>query len=90
MLIPLELLLKVDFILRGLSPSWSDLSETTTRMPLQIDFTYAAVETDSSLARCAWYAFQPGHQPVCQRHSRDIKALGLASAFFRIAHVSQP
>ena len=41
-------------------------------------------------ARCAWYAFQPGHQPVCQRHSRDIKALGLVSAFFRIAQVSQP
>jgi hypothetical protein len=27
---------------------------------------------------------------VCQRHSRAIKALGLASAFFRIAQVSQP
>jgi hypothetical protein len=26
---------------------------------------------------------------VCQRHSRAIKVLGLASAFFRIWHVSQ-
>jgi hypothetical protein len=26
---------------------------------------------------------------VCQRHSRAIKLLGLASAFFRIAQVSQ-
>ncbi len=25
------------------------------------------------LARCAWYAFQPGRQPVCQRHGRAIK-----------------
>jgi hypothetical protein len=40
-------------------------------------------------ARCAWYAFQPGHQPVCQRHSRAIKDLGLASAFFLVGQVSQ-
>jgi len=26
---------------------------------------------------------------VCQRHSRDIKDLGLASAFFRMGQVSQ-
>jgi hypothetical protein len=26
---------------------------------------------------------------VCQRHSRDINRLGLASAFFRIEQVSQ-
>jgi hypothetical protein len=26
---------------------------------------------------------------VCQRHSRDITDLGLASAFFRMAQVSQ-
>jgi hypothetical protein len=36
-----------------------------------------------------WTFVQPGHQPVCQRQIRDIKALGLASAFFRIAQVSQ-
>jgi hypothetical protein len=40
-------------------------------------------------ARYAWYAFQPGHQPVCQRHSRAIKVLGLASAFFLMTQVSQ-
>ena len=39
-------------------------------------------------AKCAWYAFQPGHQPVCQRHSRAFKDLGLASAFFRMEQVS--
>jgi hypothetical protein len=41
------------------------------------------------LARCAWQAYQPGHQPVCQRHSRAIKDLGLASAFFLMGQVSQ-
>jgi hypothetical protein len=41
------------------------------------------------LAKWAWYAFQPGHQPVCQRQSRANKDLGLASAFFRIGQVSQ-
>jgi hypothetical protein len=41
-------------------------------------------------ARWAWYAFQPGHQVVCQRHSRAIKDFGLASAFCRIGQVSQP
>jgi hypothetical protein len=47
------------------------------------------VEAARCSARCAWYAFQPGHQPVCQRHSRAIKDLGLASAFFRMGQVSQ-
>jgi hypothetical protein len=32
---------------------------------------------------------QPGHQPVCQRHNRAMKDLGLASAFFRLIQVSQ-
>jgi hypothetical protein len=41
------------------------------------------------LARWVWYAFQPGHQPVCQRHSRAMKDLGLASAFFLVGQVSQ-
>lgn len=41
-------------------------------------------------ARWAWYSFQPGHQRVCQRHSRAIKDLGFSSAFLRIGQVSQP
>jgi hypothetical protein len=40
-------------------------------------------------ARWAWYAFQPGHQPVCQRHIRLIKDFGSSSAFFLIVQVSQ-
>jgi hypothetical protein len=27
----------------------------------------------------AWYAFQPGHHPVCQRHSLPIKDFGFLS-----------
>jgi len=40
-------------------------------------------------ARCAWYALQPGHQPVCQRHNRAKNDFGLASAFFLLGQVSQ-
>ena len=35
-------------------------------------------------ASSRWYAFQPGHQPVCQRHRRANSVLGCASARFRI------
>src|SRR4030042_1821305 len=49
---------------------------------------YALVPPDACAARCAWYAFQPGHQPVCHFHSRDMKDLGLASAFARAGQVS--
>jgi hypothetical protein len=52
-----------------------------TFQPLSYGFAFSA--------RCAWYAFQPGHQRVCQRHSHAIKVFGLASAFFRMGQVSQ-
>jgi hypothetical protein len=35
-----------------------------------------------------WYAFQPGHQPVCQRHSRAHHLVGLASARLRMGQFS--
>ena len=37
----------------------------------------------------AWYAFQPGHQVVCQRHSLERRALGFSSARARMGHVAQ-
>jgi hypothetical protein len=39
-------------------------------------------------ANCRWYAFQPGHQVVCQRQRRAINELGFSSARRRIGHVS--
>jgi hypothetical protein len=50
---------------------------------------HAIGPADLCSAKYAWYAFQPGHQPVCQRHSRANKDLGLVSAFFRTEQVSQ-
>lgn len=50
---------------------------------------YGLVPPAPCAARCAWYAFHPGHQPVCHFHNRDMKDLGLASAFARAAQVSQ-
>ena len=58
---------------------------------ISISFFYLGIDYGwACSAKYAWYAFQPGHQQVCQRHSRAIKVFGLASAFFRMGQVSQP
>lgn len=40
-------------------------------------------------ANSLWYAFQPGHQPVCHRQIRAINESGLRSAYARNLHFSQ-
>jgi len=47
------------------------------------------INTYCSLARAVWYAFQPGHQPVCQRHNLAMREFGFCSARFRKPQLAQ-